>query len=346
MFKRLTFLTTGRSAFGGRARLWWAAFIEAIFGALLLVLGVVLLASFITLAVIYSSPSELYVSVWSFALQLIVAVALIAIGGYQMISTAWQTGASAERRGAIVSRAGEIELLNELRTGRENLPNVPSDKYPPVRGEKLRFRLFGSRRNTWGILTTALLTMLFAPLAVVLTLTTFADIQQGWVDWLGIGLSVAITLAAFWSIYQFFRQWMRITGVGSPALEISRYPIVPGKKVELHLSQPGKVRLNLLDITIVCEEEATYNQGTDIRTERNVVFSERLLRRRGIKLSPDEAFEETIELSLPTDAMHSFQSANNRVQWKIIVQGNARGWPRQERSFAISVVPSPAPESA
>ena len=339
-------LTTRRAGFPKRSRKSWAVTIEALFGSFLFVLGSILLAAFVTLAVIYSSPDALYISVWAFSLQLIVSVGLIVIGGYHMASLLWINAASLERRKALVTRAGEIELLNELLTGRENLPSIPADKYPPVRGDKFRFRLFGSRRNTWGILATTILAVLFAPLACILILTTLRDVQVGRLDWLAVLLTVFMTGVAGWMVFQFIRKWLLMTGIGLPSLEISDYPLQPGESYQLHLSQPGKIRLRLLEVVLVCEEEATYNQGTDIRTESLDIFEQRLFRKRGIELKPFEPLEETIELELPREAMHSFKSNNNRIQWKIVVRGTANGWPSQERSFAITVVPRAAETEA
>ena len=337
--KRWAFLTNRRAGFPKRRRHRWAVAIEALFGSILFVLGSMLLAVFITLAVIYSSPVELYISVWAFSLQITVSVGLILIGIYQMASLFWKNSASQERRNALVNRAGEIELLNELLTGRENLPGIPADKYPPVRGEQLRFRLFGSRRNTWGIFASTLLAVLFGPLSCILILTTIRDVQLGRLDALAIALTVIMSFVAGWTVFQFVRKWLLMTAIGLPSLEISDYPLQVAGAYQLHLSQPGKIRLRLIEVFLVCEEIATYNQGTDIRTESNIILQQRLLRKRGIDLKPYHPFEETFELELPVDAMHSFRSNNNRIQWKIVVQGNASGWPSQERSFDITVVP-------
>jgi hypothetical protein len=45
--------------------------------------------------------------------------------------------------------------------------------------------------------------------------------------------------------------------------------------------------------------------------------------------------------SVPEDAMHSFQSKHNAVQWKIVVNGEANRWPLYSRSFPVLVYPQP-----
>ena len=67
-------------------------------------IGVVLLVVFLTLAVLYSTPTKLYISGGYFAIRIISAISLIAIGTYRVLVTFWKVGASVERRSAIVSR--------------------------------------------------------------------------------------------------------------------------------------------------------------------------------------------------------------------------------------------------
>ena len=130
-----------------------------------------------------------------------------------------------------------------------------------------------------------------------------------------------------------------MTGMGIPALEIDSYPVYPGRSYRLLLSQPGRVRLKLLEVNVVCEEVVTFNEGTDVRTERRVVYEQRLMRKRGLLLKPYAPFEQELEFSIPQGSMHSFKSANNRVRWKIVILGESKGWPVQERRFTISVLP-------
>lgn len=339
MRRWFSLIMSGRKAFSRRNRNWWAAMTEAVLAGALVLIGVVLLVVFLTLAVLYSTPTKLYISGGYFAIQIIAAVSLIAIGTYRVLVTFWKVGASAERRSAMVSRAGDFELLNEIRRRREETPTVPLDKHRPTRGENLRFQLVPSRRNLWGFGLAAIINLLFVSLATILILTAVASWRADSVDWLATGFAIPINLAAAWSIYNLFRQLLALTGVGPPALEVSRFPFVVGENYDFHLSQPGRVRLKLLDVILVCQEEATFNDGTDVRTEKKTVYEQRLLRKRGVNVKPAEPFIADFEMTLPRFAMHSFKSANNRVLWKIVIRGMASGWPKQERNFAISVLP-------
>ena len=135
------------------------------------------------------------------------------------------------------------------------------------------------------------------------------------------------------------RQLLKLTSIGPTVLEISDYPVVPGKECQIQLSQSGRLRIQLLDVTLVCYEEATFKQGTNIRTEQKAVYSQRLFRRRGINVDPSSSFQTQFDLVVPEGAMHSFNSDSNRVQWKIEIYGQAKGFPRVRRSFELIVMP-------
>jgi hypothetical protein len=320
-------------------REWWAGIAEALLSSALLLIGVVLLVLSLTFAVLFSTPNELYISVGKFSLQLVVAIVLISIGIYCIIALLWKVGVSAERRGAIVSKAGEIEILNEFRQRREDLPTIPLNRHPPKVGKRLGFKLVPSARNVWRLITAAISSVGFVALATVLVSLSVAAFDRQQADWLATGLAIPITLAALLSIFLFFRQLLMLTGIGATQLEISAYPLQPGRTFRVFLSQTSQVRIQRLDIHLICQEEATFIQGTDVRTERATVLDERLFRGRGIYGRSPNPYETEFDLEISPHAMHSFKSPNNRIKWNIVVTVQARNWPRLKRKFDIAVHP-------
>lgn len=349
--------------FRGSNRRWWAGVTEAFFATTMLLTGTVLFSTFVTLAIIRSDiagapqASGLYVAV-----QLSIATALVLIGLSWIARLIWHVGVSAERRGAIAVRAGELEILNELRKRREDLPTIPRDRLLPQAGRKLAFRIIPWPRNVWGLVSSAVFSMIAVALLSILVLICVksyfdqlsiikqlgklseqiapAEISQiPKHPWLAGALLLVFVPAAAWSIYHFFRQLIKLAGVGPTSIELSEYPLRPGGKFELFLSQTGRSRLQLLDVDLICEENVTYNQGTDIRTESAIIFQQRLSRHRGLTLSSGKPFETELQFELPESAMHSFKSTNNRVQWKIIVIAKAKNWPRLKRTFQVLVFP-------
>ena len=189
-------------------------------------------------------------------------------------------------------------------------------------------------------MTSAVFTIGFVVLDTILISTAIASWRKGETDWFEAGLALPITFAACWSIYQFIRQLLKLTGIGQTFLEIADYPLFPGQTYRAFISQYGRVRLRRLDVCLICQEEATFNQGTDIMTEQATVLDQRLLRRRGIWVTPGNPFEAEFDFSIPAEGMHSFKSQNNRIQWKIVVSAQAKNWPLLKRVFAISVHPA------
>ena len=96
-------------------------------------------------------------------------------------------------------------------------------------------------------------------------------------------------------------------------------------------------------MSLVCDEIATYRQGTDTRTEQARIFSRPLLHREHVELSPQSAFEEQCDIEVPTNCMHSFKADHNEVRWRLVVRGELAGWPPFERAFPVVVVPLVAP---
>jgi hypothetical protein len=136
------------------------------------------------------------------------------------------------------------------------------------------------------------------------------------------------------------RQVLITTGVGPTRLEISAHPLEPAGEYEILLSQSGRLTFRSLRVLLVCEEQATFQQGTNSRTETCPVFQEEIFRRDGFEVQHGIPFEVRSPLRVPAEAMHSFKSAHNEVRWKLIVKGDVQGWPNYEREFPLLVYPA------
>ena len=94
-----------------------------------------------------------------------------------------------------------------------------------------------------------------------------------------------------WSIRHFVRQMVLHTGVGPTIVEISNHPLFPGQSYQLYFSQSGRLKVRRLEVFLVNEEEATYHQGTDIRSESCVVHEQLVFRREDFCIEPGVAFD-------------------------------------------------------
>ena len=331
--------TAGRKAFSRSNRNWWSGVIEAATASALIVLGVIFLVGTVTSNVLSKTPEAFYTQLLYYVLQPLLAIAIIAIGVFLLINVIWKVAASAERRGALVSKANELEFLKEARRRSGDLPTVPVLTNGPYEGGNLKYRFVASRRSLWGLLTAGILCLLFAIVVAVLMVTAYIKWNMGRADWVAGMLAIPISFAMLWSFYRFLKQLGKVVSVGPTVLELAKFPVMPGTSNEVFLSQSGRLRLKLLDVFLVCVEEATFNQGTNTVTQRNRVFSQRLFRKRGLNVAMDKPFQTGFEFKIPAGAMHSFQSSSNRITWQIEVRGQIKGFPLVTRVYEIIVVP-------
>lgn len=133
------------------------------------------------------------------------------------------------------------------------------------------------------------------------------------------------------------REILIATGVGRTDVEISAFPLRPGRSFEVVFSQHGNLSVNSLQVKLICEERATYRVGTDTRTSTEKVFEEALFSREAFEITRWSPLIEKIPARIPPDAMHSFKSKNNQVVWKIWMEGDIARWPDFERSFTLCV---------
>jgi hypothetical protein len=318
----------------------WAVAAEVAFATALLLIGVVALVVLIVIQARLSTPEALYFSPFVFVVSLVVTLAFLTIAVLRMLTVLWRVGASAERRGAIVSRARDVELLNQFTSETPLLPTIPQEGNVALRrGERLRFRLHSHGPTRWSLLTVGAASAISAMVATSLIVLVVDSTMKGRTDWVGVVLATALTLATVWLFGQFFKLLLMQTTVGPTELEISNLPLIAGQTYTAFLSQPARLRLRLLELTLECEEHATFRQGTDIRTESQTVYSQLLFRKRGVEVEENQMFQTAAEFTLPLQAMHSFRSQNNRIQWQIRLMATVTGWPAIERRFPLVVIP-------
>jgi hypothetical protein len=160
----------------------------------------------------------------------------------------------------------------------------------------------------------------------------------GWYGAILLVLGVLTLLGGGWNLLYHVR-------VGRTAVELSGHPVRPGEPFRVCVRQEGPLRLHGLRVTLRCEESATYQQGTDTRTEKKCIYESTVCHRGEVTAERDVPFEHRAELTLPAGAMHSFASKHNTVEWRLVVQGKPVGLPEIDRSFTFVVVP-PAEASA
>lgn len=277
---------------------------------------------------------------WTMWVMLLVPVGFLLIGGVGLIFTAWHWGMSAERRAVAAERVASIDLL-QSKTERDEFPMIPDQtNWNNSPGTHLAYRLPINVSDGWRIFTIVCTTILWNVTVAIFGVVCIRSFVQGTPDWKMATFLLPFVAIGGLLIYRLVREAHITTGVGPTHMEISDHPLVPGGKYSILITQDGRFRLISLEVSLICEEQATYRQGTDTRTERVTVYKQSLLRREQIDILPGKPFEAMGELQLPDPCMHSFKANFNEVQWKLVAAVEISGRPGFVREFSVLVYPT------
>jgi hypothetical protein len=176
----------------------------------------------------------------------------------------------------------------------------------------------------------------------VFVVMAFHSFWAGAPDWLMTLFIAPFLVVGVALIIVFVRLLRQTASIGPTLVEISDHPLLPGGSYRLFLSQSGNLTLKSIEVSLTCEEEAIFRQGTNARTENREVFRQSLYSNAGAIIRPGEPLEAECNVTIPPGAMHSFRANHNQVQWKLIVRGDIVGWNAFQRSFPVVVRPLPA----
>jgi hypothetical protein len=281
---------------------------------------------------------------WMWLLTLLLPGALISFGGMGLARAIRRWGRS-EERCAVPSRFSEI--LDPLAAGPPQAadhPGVPAcDDLINSPGNVLAYRLPIESPENWRLLGFGLFAFLWNAILAVLGVGAVIDLLGGKVDWLLLSLLVPFAVVGGASLVLFIRRGLLATAVGPTQLEISAQPLHPGETYEVMLAQGGSGTFASLRVTLTLEEQATFTQGTDTRTDRITVWAHDIRTWGDLQLVPGARFEARESFMIPADAMHSFASEHNAVRWSIAVHGQPAGWPPFVRTFPLVVFPVEPP---
>ena len=275
-----------------------------------------------------------------FWLMLLLVGSLLLIGGGGMVLAYIQYGISRERRKAITQARPALDLLKENVLSTDRFPSIPSDAdIIDSPGTHLRYRLPRVESSFWPMFAASLFGLSWLAVSVTLLVSVINGMRNSQVDWLFVVMLLVSILVTNWAARYFYRQLRLLLQVGTSLLEISHHPLLPGRNCEGFLFQSGSMKLRSIHLSLVCEELATYRQGTDLRIESHRVFKEEIAVLNDRDLRSDRVLEHDFQFSIPESAMHSFRSEHNQVQWKLVVRGKPESLPRFVRSFLIIVHP-------
>jgi hypothetical protein len=280
-------------------------------------------------------------SAWWVWLSLIVPISFILLGAGGVAYTLFTWGKSAERCAAIARQAAHLDPFAGKGGARSDFPYIPAaTQITDSPGTKLAFRLPSARSPVWALFAWLTVCLLWNGVVLVFAIIAIGGFLKGAPDWTLTAFVIPFVLIGIALIGFFLRQLVVTTAIGPTLVEISDQPLHPGQRYRLFLSQTGRLKMHWLELLLVCDEETTYRQGTDTRTERHRVCQRPLLRREGLEVRGGAPFEADCEVEVPAGAMHSFKSAHNEITWKLLVKGSPATWPDYERSFPVIVHPN------
>jgi len=296
--------------------------------------------------VVYYNPSDPNEAVlvrgssWWVWLSFLVPISFLLIGGGGLVLRIFTWGKSAERRAAFARQAAAIGGLASNGGAAADFPYVPvAANVTDSPGTKLAFRLPVAGSLAGALFVWLVVCLLWNGIVSVFVVIVIGSFLEGAPNWFLTFFISPFVLIGIGLIVFFVRQLVVTTGVGPTLVEISEQPLCPDERCRLFLSQTGRLKMDWLELLLVCDEETTYRQGTDTRTETERVYQEPLVRREQLEVAGGAPFETECEVTIPAGAMHSFKSGHNEVAWKILVRGSPARWPDFERSFRLIVHP-------
>lgn len=313
---------------------------EAVFFGVLFLLGAVSLTVVIATQVREPTP-EIYGLGFGFWLMVLVMGSFTLIGGIGIVWTALFAGTSRERRSAIVKQAAGMDLISDAMPTSLEFPNIPRDAYlTNSPGVKLKYRLPTDQAPVWRLGLSALIFLLSTGMTSVLGVIVIQHHMGGTPDWFLTLSTAPLIVMNLWAIRYFFSELLAQTRFGPTCIEISDHPLRPNSDCEIFVSQAGRLSLKSLVLWLICEEEATYSQGTDIRTEVRVVSRSEILRQEATRIEDGAPLECNGTLRVPRDAMHSMQSGHNAIRWKLVIEGKSERSGAMKRRFPVIVYPT------
>ncbi len=256
---------------GSRMSGWWLVgrVGEAAFFGILLLLGIVSLTTVVTWQVFWTESNFLRIG-FGFWLMVIASSSFIVIGLTGFTLKVTRTLASPERRNVLatkVKRDHQRRSLPEEESRNSCLPSLNALTDSP--GVKLAYRLAEESGQRLPIILSALFAVAWNTLVAVLMVIAVQNALSGKTNWLLVVLLVPFVLVSIFATGWFFRLFRTHAGIGPTAVEISDMPLLPGRTYHVYVCQYGRTDFSWIKIRLAGYEEATYQQGTDVRTERS-----------------------------------------------------------------------------
>jgi hypothetical protein len=275
---------------------------------------------------------------WVWLLPLI-PIPFLTLGAGGLIYTILHWRRSTEHR-SILAQKNPLNHL-ESSSAAPPPPTVPdAGNLTNSPGTHLAFRLPVAAVASWRLFGAILFCALAAVVTIVCAWIAIAHHMRGDADWWLDLFVLPLAGVTAWAATMVARQWAISSAVGPTMVEIADHPLAPGCSSEVLVLQSGRLDMDWLEVCVECVEQASYQQGTDVRTETATVWREVLLRCERFHVDYDVPFQRKCLVTIPRQAMHSFASGSNEIRWTLVVRGAPVAWPEFERRFPLVVYPA------
>ncbi|MGA2033230.1 MAG: DUF3592 domain-containing protein [Thermoguttaceae bacterium] len=275
-------------------------------------------------------------------LVFLVPASFLALGLAGLIYAILHWGRSVERRASMAQLAPGRDLFEPPGPARPQHPTIPDcTEITSSPGTRLAYRLPMSGSPAWTSFGLLLAALLWNAAVAVFVVQAIGSLLARQPDWLLTLFIIPFTLIGIALAVLFARHLLVTTGIGPTLVEISDHPLMPGGSYQLFISQSGQFEMNFVEVSLICQEQATYCQGTNSRTEIREIYRQSVLRREQLAAKRGEPFEAQCALDIPCGAMHSFKANHNEIHWKVLVRGRVAAARDYQRWFPVIVYPTP-----
>lgn len=277
-------------------------------------------------------------------LVVLVLASFVVLGGRGLALSLLKLRTSAERRAAFMRDAGRLRMLSEAGDASDRFPSVPRGvNVANSPGVRQPYRLPVSYTPAWKMLVAAAFCLVWNGLTLFLIRQVWYGYRAGEPDRLATVALLPFLAIGGWAVTFLARQVLQQVRVGPTLVEISQHPVAPGTPFRCYVAQSGRVRLRELAVHLICSEETTCRQGTDIRIDRQVVYNDLVQRQEDVEIGSGTPVELELDCVIPDGLMHSFQSQHNAVVWQFVVRGVPERGEAFESPFPLIVVPASLP---
>jgi hypothetical protein len=123
-----------------------------------------------------------------------------------------------------------------------------------------------------------------------------------------------------------------------PRVEIDNEPAYLGSSIRLRVVHRGRIRLNAIDVSLVCRESAIYSIGTTSRTETAEVYDAPVISERNVNVAAGEEWSKDVDVALP-DGPHSLRAPHNEIVWSFRVKADIENWPDYDEHMVFRIFP-------